>query len=241
MASAISTIETQARRHLTEATASFWSSAEIIDIVQQGIKDLWRSMVDLKQEYFLTVDNTNVTLSANTSTLSGVPSDVHKVYLIEPRDISTSSANEGLIFKPLAYNHAFFQSARSVADIDPSNNVIYYAVTGAGGPFNAPTVYVAPQVNSAVNLSFVYIPTLPDAGGDSDLESDDPIPLPGEVDNALIAWTVAYARAKEREDRSPDPGWISIYATEKTNLLQSLGLRQLQEPKYVDALYEEFW
>lgn len=237
MASLISTIETQARRHLVETTASFWTSAEIIDIIQLGIKDLWRNMVDLKQEYFLTRDNTNVTLSASTSTLSGVPSDVHKVYLIEPRDTSDDSANEGLVFKPLDYNHAKFQSARSVDAVDPANNIIYYAITGAGGPVNAPTIYIAPQVDAAVNLSFVYVPTL----ADTDLESGDNIPLPGEVDNALIAWTVAFARAKEREDRSPDPNWIAIYATELQHLTQSLGLRQLQEPSYADAMFEDFW
>lgn len=237
MASAISTIETQARRHIVETSASYWSSAEVIDIIQLGIKDLWRDMVDLKQEYFLTRDNTNVSLAANTATLTGVPSDVHKVYLIEPRDTSTSSSNEGLIFQPLDYNHARFIGARAADDIDPSNDIIYYAVTGAGGPFNAATIYVAPQVTSAVNLSFVYIPTL----ADSDLDSGDNIPLPGEVDNALIAWTVAFARAKEREDRSPDPNWLAVYATEKQHLMQSLGLRQYQEPSYVDALYEAYW
>src|SRR3990167_1764491 len=217
MASAISTIETQARRHLIETTASYWSSAELIDIVQLGIKDLWRDMVNLKQEHFFTRDNTNVTLAANTATLSGVPSDVHKIYLIEPRDTSSAASNQGLIFQPLDYNHPRFQSARAADDVDPSNNIIYYAGTGAGGPVGAVTVYVAPQVTSAVNLSFVYIPTL----ADTDIESDDNVPLPGEVDNALIAWTVAFSRAKEREDRSPDPNWIAIYNTEKQHILQS--------------------
>ena len=162
MASALSTIETQARRHLVETTASYWSSAEIVDIVQLGIKDLWRDMVDLKQEYFLTRDNTNVSLAADTATMTGVPADVHKVYLIEPRDISADSANEGLVFQPLDYNHPRFQSARSADDIDPNNNVIYYAVNGQGAPFAAATIYVAPQVSSAVNLSFVYVPTIAD-------------------------------------------------------------------------------
>lgn len=237
MASLISTIETQARRHLIETTASYWSSAEIIDIVQLGIKDLWRDMVDLKQEHFFTRDNTNVSLAASTSTLTGVPSDIHKILLIEPKDTTSSGANQGLIFQPLDYNHPRFQSARASADVDPSNTVIYYAATGAGGPVGAATIYVAPQVTSAVNISFVYVPTLADA----DIESGDNIPLPGEVDNALIAWTVAFARAKEREDRSPDPNWIAVYNTEKQHILQSLGVRQLQEPQFVEALYEEFW
>jgi len=57
----------------------------------------------------------------------------------------------------------------------------------------------------------------------------------------LIAWTVAFARAKESEDRSPDPNWLSVYATEKAHLLGSLGLRQLQEPEFAQAMFSEFW
>ena len=66
-------------------------------------------------------------------------------------------------------------------------------------------------------------------------------PIPGESDNAVVAWTVAYARAKEREDRSPDPNWLAVYATEKQHLLQSLGLRQLQEPEFADAMFMSYW
>lgn len=238
MATLISSIETQARRHLEETSASFWTSAEIIDIIGKGILDLWRDIVDLKNEHFLTVDNTNVSLAANTATMTGVPSDVHKVYLIEPRDTTSSGSNRGLFFKPLDYNHPTFQAARAHDDVDPTNNVIYYAIVGQGAPATTPTIYVAPQVTSAVNLSFVYVPVLAttafDAGGDN-------VPIPGEVDNALIAWTVAYARAKEREDRSPDPNWLAVYGTEKQHILQSLGLRQYQEATYTDALFEDYW
>jgi hypothetical protein len=77
------------------------------------VKDLWRDIVDLKQEHFLTVDNTNVSLAANTSTLTGLPSDVHKVYMIEPRDISQDSNFVGLSFVPLDYNDPKFQIGTS--------------------------------------------------------------------------------------------------------------------------------
>ena len=48
-------------------------------------------------------------------------------------------------------------------------------------------------------------------------------------------------RAKEREDRSPDPSWLAIYANEKQMLLQSLGLRQYHEPQKVDDIFAEYW
>lgn len=237
MPTLISDIETQVRLNpLLETSASFWTSAELVQVIIRGIKDLWRDIVDLKGEHYLTIDTTNVSLPASVDALVGVPMDVHKVYLIEPRDTSSTSANSGLIFQPRDYNHKDFQMARSRADIDPSNDVIYYAITGQGAPTGSgPLIYVAPQVTSAVNLSFAYVPTLPT------LASTSTVPIPGEADNALIAWTGAFARAKEREDRSPDPNWLSVYATEKAHLLQSLGLRQYHENQYVDAIFEQYW
>lgn len=234
MATLISAIETTTRLRLDETTARFWTSAELVDIIIAGIKDLWRSIVELKQEHFLTIDE-NVTLSASTSTLSSVPSDVHKVYLIEPIESGDSEDNVGLVFKPLDYNHPHFQAARASDAIDPSNNVIYYAITSAGSPVGAPTVYVAPQTTSAVTIRFVYVPTISSA-----LASGSNVPIPGDCDNALVAWTVAYARAKERDDRAPDPAWLATYKGEKDRIIASLGVRQLQEPTIVDAIFEEF-
>lgn len=228
-------IETLARLRLVEITPRFWSSAELLEISIAGSRDLWRDVVDLKQEYYLKVDDKNVFLAANSSELSGVPTDVHKIYLIEPRDITETSSTRGIIFKPLDFNHASFQSARARVATTPEHTVIWYAITGQGAPVNAPIIRVAPQVSSLLNVTLSYVPTL------GDMNSNSIVPVPGEVDNALVAWTVAFARAKEKEDRSPDANWLSIYATEKAHLLHSLGLRQLQEPTYVEAMFSEYW
>lgn len=235
MATLISEIETKARLRLGETTARFWTSAEIVGIIIAGIKDLWRDAANLKQEYFLTSDET-VTLAANTATLTGVPSDVHKIYMIEPLDGSNDSDNYGLVFRPLDYNDDKFVAARTNDAVDPSNVTIWYAVHGAGSPVGAPTIRIAPQVTSAVTLRFTYIPTV-----SSSLAAASNVPIPGDCDNALVAWTVAYARAKERDDLAPDPNWLELYAGEKTRLMNSLGLRQLQEREVVEAVFEEHW
>jgi hypothetical protein len=235
MATLLSAIETNARIHLIEPTPAFWTSAELVTHMNSGIKDLWRDIVDLKAEHFLTRDNTNVSLPSGTDTLLGVPADVHKVYMIEPRDVSNTSANVGVLFQSLDYNHPRFQSARTVPNVDPSNVTFYFCITGKGGPITAPTIYVAPKSTGAMNLSFTYVPTI------GTFASTDTNPIPGESDNALMAWTVAFARAKEREDRSPDPNWLAVYSTEKTHLLESLGLRQYQDLEFSDATYEEYW
>lgn len=231
MATALSSLETQARRHLQETTARFWSSAELIDIANKGLKDLWRAVVDLHQEHFLTVDETNVSFAANDTDLTGVPTDCYRVHLIEPRD-TTTDPGQRILFVPKDYNSADFINARSMTAQDPNGGArLFYTMTQAGPPVGAPVVLVAPKLTSALTLRFVYVPTLAEKVAANDN------PIPGESDNAVIAWIVAYARAKEREDRSPDPNWLAIYKTEKDNLLTSLTPRQTQEPDVVEDLF----
>lgn len=235
MPSTIASIEVLSRQRLIEQTASFWTSAELVEIISAGVRDLWRDIVDLKQEHYLTINNTDVFYDVSSSQLSGVPTDVHKIYMIEARTLVENSSNIGLQFLPLDYNHRNFQLARSRGPVDPANDTIYYSIMSQGAPVNAPVIKCAPGVTSLVNISFCYVPTI------GQLTSTSMVPIPGEADNALVAWTVAFARAKEREDRSPDANWLAVYATEKQHLLQSLGLRQYQEPTYADAMFEEYW
>ncbi len=238
MPTQISAIETQIRERLEELSPRHWTSAELTKIIAHGIKDLWREIVNLKGEHYFVLDALNVTMPASSDTLQGVPNDIHKIYLIAPRSMNPSSTSAGryLQFQPRDYNHKDFLAALAEDSADSAeSNVIYYAITGMGGPVNSPTVYVAPRVNAAVDLRFAYIPTL------GPLETDNYVPIPGEADNALVAWGVAYARAKEREDRAPDPEWLSIYSTEKQNLVNSLGLRQYQEPQFASAMFQDYW
>lgn len=234
MSAKISDIEVIARRQLRETTANFWSSQELTDICAAGIRDLWRDIADLKQGHFFRLNDTDVYMDASTGKLRGVPTDIHKMFLIEARDMSETSGNVGLTFTPLPYHHHTFQSARTQGDVDPSNNVIYYAITQPGGPIGAVDIYVAPTSTAIVPLTIGYVPVL------GDMTTNTTVPIPAESTNALVAWTTAFARAKEREDGSPDPNLLAIYATEKAHILESLGMRQYQEPSYVDAVFEEY-
>ncbi len=237
MPTPLSTIRTKARRHLLEETASFWTETELLDIILEGCKDLWGGIVDLHEAHFLTVDETNVSIQASSSQLLGVPAETFRVHIIEPRDTSTEGDHRRINFIPRDFNHRDFISARTSSTFDPSSGGnIYYCLTNAGYPISAPTVLIAPTISAAMNLRFVYVPGL--GGG---LTSSSVNPIPGESDQALIAWCVAYARAKEREDRSPDPSWIAVYATEKQNILTRLTPRQEQEARIVDALFESEW
>ena len=216
---------------------AFWTEAELIDHAIEGCRDLWGADVDLHQEHHVTNDATNVSLAADTATLTGVPADVFRVLLIEPRDLSSTASGRNIIFLPRDYNSPEMIEARGLEDQDPTSGgfIVYYAIHGVGSPISAPTIEIAPQLTSALNLRFVYIPTL------GTLTATSNNPIPGESDNAVFAWIIAYARAKEREDRSPDPNWLAVYATEKQNIMTRLTPRQEQEPEYVTGLFEEYW
>lgn len=141
-----------------------------------------------------------------------------------------------MIFVPRDFNSKEFISARAMSSIDPANGgVLYFTLIAAGHPVGAPTVKVSPKLTAALNLRFVYVPGL------GTLTAANNNPIPGESDNALIAWTIAYALAKEREDRSPDPNWLAIYATEKQNILTRLTPRQTQEPDIAEGIFEDLW
>lgn len=229
----ISTLITLIRQRLDEPTPRYWSNQELNDIVLAGIRDMWRSVVDLKQEYYLTIDETNVSLPANSTQLQGVPDNVYKVYLIEA--LNHADIERGVSFTPKEYNHRLTIQSRAVNPTDPNAINFLYSIIGEGSSAGPTTITVAPQSTSPVPVRFVYIPNLPD------LTENDFVPIPGEATNALVAWGVAYARAKERADRSPDPTWLTLYGTEKANILEGLGLRQLQEPQFVDAMFGEYW
>jgi hypothetical protein len=235
MATLISTNITNARKHLRETTASFWSDAELLVHALSGCSDAWRRVVDLHQEHFLTIDITNVTMAADTATLSGIPSNCFRVVSIEARDLTSSSANLGLEFSPRDWNHPDMANARRHANIDPKGQTVYYTVIGQGPPVGTLTVRVAPKVTSAVNLTLAFIPT---HGADS---SDDNNPIPGESDLALEAWIVAHARAKERKDGSPDPEFMAIYESQMAKILTALTPRQEQELETVEGMFEGYF
>lgn len=223
-----------ARVKLIETDPSFWTDDELVADCQEGIKDLWGAILLQNQEHFFTINDDDVSFPANSDTLTGVPDDVHKVLLIEPRDVSSSGAFRDMRFVPKRYNSPEHRANRRRDPQVPTGPLTCtYAITGAGGPVASANIYVAPQVTTAVPLTLTYIPSAPRVA------ADDDNPVPGESDNALVAWIVAYARAKERPDRTPDPGWLAIYGTEKQAVLKRVEPRQAQEPQTVKGVFDD--
>lgn len=233
MATVISTLITNARtKYLREATASFWSDAELLLHAISGIGDLWRMVIDLHQEHFITEDITNVSLAASTKTLTGVPADCFRIVSIEARDLSSSNSAQGIEFVPRDWNHPDMANARRSAAVTPAGSVINYTVFGQGPPVGTVSVRVAPLISSAVLLALTYIQH------HGITASNQNNPIPGDSDLALEAWIAAHARAKEREDGSPDPDLLAVYANEKQNLKAALTPRQEHELVTAEGMFE---
>ena len=227
---ALADIITEVRLQLREPEADFWSDAELLGIMKHGIHDLWGAFLDVHGEHYLTVDVTNVSITANESELTGVPLNCFRVQYIGPRDTTVNGTAPNLRFVPRKFNSPEFEYARSlVASEATSLEVIYYAVSGEGSPVAAPVIRFAPELSSNLNLMLAYNQTL---------EIGPINPIPGQSDHALKAWTLAYAKAKETESGMPDAGWLSIYATEKQSILTRITPRQEQEPEYVAGMFE---
>lgn len=230
-ATAVSTTISQVRDFLLEKNARFWSDAELIAIYNLGVNDLWGGILDLHGDHYMVVDSTRVVLKSGATQLSGVPDDCFRVLLIEPRDTTASGTGRGIRFTPRKFNHADFIAARTRSTIDPSSAAeIFYHVSGVGAPIAAPTILVAPTLSADLLLRFEYCPTL---------SVTDQNPIPGQSDNALKAWTIAYALPKQTlgGSQAPDSGWLAVYATEKQAILSRLTPRQEQEPEVVEDFF----
>jgi len=229
----LTSLITRVRYQLLEPTPSFWADAELTALLNEGIRDLWRRTKDLYQDYHYTVDATNVTLPANSETLTGVPADLAILCGLEPRDLS---AYKNLRFEPRRYMHPAMQSARSSSASFPTiGGTIYFAITGAGAPIAAPTIYIAPQVTADVPLRLTYIPTFADKTG-----ADDN-PIPGESDRALINWTLAHTINKEKDNAQPDQAWMAAYEAEVQKIIVALTPRQDQTEEVAEAFFEPYW
>lgn len=242
----VSYILGQVRAQLVEIAARYWSDQELIDIMNLGMVDMWGAILDLHQDHFFKINGDSqgvggdVWLRANDTQISGIPPDCFRIQLIEPRDTSLLGRGHACIFTPRSYKHPDFCIARTLDAQDPDSlpsRQIFYTIVGEGAPASPPQIFCAPKVSSDLAIRLVYSPSL------SVKSAGDMNPIPGGSDNALKAWTLSYAMAKEVDaagNRVPNPGWLAIYAQEKQNILVRLTPREEQEPEVVEDMFQGY-
>jgi hypothetical protein len=235
MATTLQSLITQVRSQLVAPISGdnadeFWTDAEILAYLNNGIKDLWKKINDLYQHHFLTIDTTNVSTVAGSDLLTGVPANMAILRGIGPR---SQASWPFMKFEYRSFDHKDFIAAQAQGTLDASQaRLVYFYISQAGAPVAAPEIHIAPVLNAAVPLMLGYAQTLPL------YTASDNNPIPMESDQALIDWGIAYARAKEREDRLPDPGMITLYATEKANLMVACTPRQTQDDEVAEGMFE---
>lgn len=231
MATPLSTIVANVRINLQEAVAKLWTDAELLGHVNSGIADMRRALNTQYQNFFFDV-NPNVKYAASADRLSSVPQDVSTILGLELAD---PTLYPGIEFEYKDYNAREFRAARAVPAQDATGaGRIFFCAAGAGGPVGAPTIFIAPKLTSALTLSLSYIPSA------DKKRAEDMNPVPGESDKALEAWATAHARSKIRPDQAPDPEWLAIYATEKTNILVAVAPRQEVTDQVAESVFGDY-
>jgi hypothetical protein len=224
----------------------FWTEQELLDLLIAGCQDLWKAIADLHQGHFVKIEDpaTGGTMvypagaSGVTTDFTGVPADCFRVLMIEPANLGANGVGATVVrqFRPKQFHSTSFQEARAMSVQDSFTWwTIYYDLLNAGSPVDTIRIVGAPPVSAAIPIRMTYVKTLPTL-----LETDNN-PIPGESNSALIAWVVAYAKAKENAERIPDAGWLAIYSTEKQGLLVALTPRQEQEEEEVTGMFEYGW
>ena len=109
-------------------------------------------------------------------------------------------------------------------------------MTQAGGPVDAPVILCAPPISATVALRLTFMPTV-----GAELIATDPNPIPGESDNALMHWIVAYARGRQKGSQQPDEVELSHYQRELDRIMAAITPRDDSEPEVVEGMFEEYW
>ncbi len=235
-ATTVASLITQVRDQLVEPTPLFWSDAELARLMNRGKNDLWRAILDLHQDHYFQINEADVVLRANKTEISGIPSDCFRIQLIEPLNTTTTGVGRFVMFIPRKFKDPEFVAARAqgVQSVGNGTCIVYYQIVGEGAPNAAPTIVIAPPLDADLRVRLVFNPALPA------IDETSVNPVPGESDHALVCWTIAYARAKETDTRTPDAGWLMNYATEKANILLSLTPREEQENDVIDDVFQGF-
>lgn len=236
MSTQLQTIITMSRDRLNEpaARARFWSDAELLRYMNRGIRRLWRRLKATNNNFFHQI-SVSVTQDVNATQLTGVPTNCTQVHGLEPVDLATFNA---LRYEKRDYNHRYFQAARAADNsVDPLNgSTIYYDITQQGAPVAAPVILVSPKLSTQVTLRLTFTPTI-----GAELIATDPNPIPGESDDALMHYTVAYAKGRQQSSQLPDAQELAMFKELADEICGSETPRDDSEPEVTESMFEDWW
>lgn len=174
MADTLTTLTTVIRDHLDEATAGYWSDAEIQRQIVRAYRRLWSKIIAMRDDWFLSATPATISVLADGTLKYAFPSDFFRVSSIR----TSTSGKEYVrwIFKS-SKDPMFIDGLRpDIVINDP--DIVYYDVVALQ------TLMVSPLPRTALTALAEYytIPT-------------DPTTTFGGVFDAFLAWIEAEATA----------------------------------------------
>ena len=191
------------RDQLDEASASFWTDAQLLRYLNRAKDRVWTRLRALN-EYYCTVTRTSTDGALTIQGESYAASAFRIVagtsdYALPPDFDSMSTIEvitpgyEDLNITRLDINGPEFRGARSLVDNQSPSGEIYFDI------IQEPAVMrIAPKTDVTLDLRITYVQTLADLSADTDR-----LLLPNPLYLAVADYTTMFAL---RQDRSPDAG-----------------------------------
>lgn len=224
----LSVLRTQVRHALDEATASFWSNAQLLVYINQAKDRAWNEVRLMRSDYFLkSVSSGDGTVSqlGENYTASGLAVTVSGTELTLPLDFSefrllkvTTTGYEDRRFHLVTLNDPRFRDAlEETTAREPTG---FYAAL-----VNERTLRYAPlsSVALATTLSYIFQPI--------DLSADgDELQMPYPLELAVVWYAVASAMLQDRDDSA------AVYEQRARAVISEVigaNVRQSQNPVFV--------
>ena len=221
----------RARDDLNEATASFWSDAELNRRLNRSYREIRTRIAQLDEEFFereITVVYPGSSRQVPLTTL-GFPAEPLKFVRVE--DI-TGNANAPSVLDHVGKGEetAYRITGGGVADFTSIHGSGYYLSAGPGG---AREMGVRPQPSSSLTLRITYVGMTTELV--ADLDSPD---IPEDFHEAIVLGAVYSARLKEE---APVRDVRERYETVLRNALTALDGRHSDRHARVGVVEPEMY
>lgn len=109
MAETLATVRSSVRGHIDEPTANYWTDAELNGLIAAGERKLWRKILAMKKDYWLTTATLTVATGSsifNPLDGSGMPADIWRIESIR----TLTSGFQNILWTPADPNSQNFLS-----------------------------------------------------------------------------------------------------------------------------------
>ena len=234
-AKALSDIRTAVRDNLDEATASFWTQAQMLRLINRAKDRVWLEVRKLKDDYFvrtLSSTDASLTILGATYTPSSLQVTAGGATLTLPTDYAElksieviQSGYEYVQFFHLDMARPEFRALRAVTT-QRAPTAFYFDIYGLV------TLLYTPLSNTALDTRIYYVFRLADYSADTDtLDLPDPTYL------AVIEYATALAQLMDRDE------YAAVWENSGRRTLADFfgsSARQIQDPIFVSGSYEDW-